>query len=98
MQPQSLKFKAQKLQVDYITLNLKNGKDKIRKIAQFFNRYHRFNSYDQKIGSESKEPYRDLVNSSYKLEMVIVFNANPVNQNPNIKTSLLTLIDNINQS
>ena len=30
-------FESEKLQVDYITLNLKNGKNNTRKIAQFFN-------------------------------------------------------------
>lgn len=69
------------LSVDYITLNLRNGKDNIRKIAQYFNHYHRFNCYscDQKIGFKSKKPYLDLVDPIYKLEMVVVFNANPVN-------------------
>ena len=76
-------FESEKLQVDYITLNLKNGKNNTRKIAQFFNRYHRFNCYscDQKIESKNKEPYLDLLNPRYELEMVFVFNANPVNRN-----------------
>ena len=75
-------FESEKLQVDYITFNLKNGKNKTRKIAQFFNRYHRFNCYyyDQKIGPKNKKPYLDLVNPCYELEMVFVFNANPVNR------------------
>ena len=38
-------FKSEKLQVDYITFNLKNGKKHTQKIAHFFNRYHRFNCY-----------------------------------------------------
>jgi hypothetical protein len=76
-------FKSEKLQVDYITLNLKNGKNNTRKIAQFFNRYHRFKcySYDQKIGPKNKKLYLDLVNPCYELEMVFVFNANPINRN-----------------
>jgi len=76
-------FKSEKLQVDYITFNLKNGKNSTQKIAHFFNRYHRFNCYfyDQKAGSEKKKPYLDIVNPSYELEMVFVFNANPVNRN-----------------
>jgi hypothetical protein len=36
MQPQSLNFQAQQLQVDYITLNLKNGKDKIKGVFILF--------------------------------------------------------------
>ena len=76
-------FESEKLQVDYITFNLKNGKNNIRKIAQFFNREHRFNcySYDQKVGPKNKKPYLDLVNPWYELEMVFVFNNNPVNRN-----------------
>ena len=63
MKQNKYSFESKKLQVDYITFNLKNGKDNIRKIAQFFNRFHRFNCY------------------SYDLEMLFVFNANPVNRN-----------------
>ena len=76
-------FENESLSVDYITLNLKNGKDNIRKIAQFFNCYHRFNCYscDEKIGFKSKKPYLDLVNPRYKFEMVFAFNSNPVNRN-----------------
>ena len=76
-------FELKKLQGDYISLNLKNEKNNTRKIAQFFNHYHRFNCYscDQKIGPKNKKPYLDLVNPRYELEMVFVFNANPVNQN-----------------
>ena len=83
MQQNKLSFESENLVVDYLTLNLKNGKDNIRKIAQFFNRYHRFNCYscDEKIGFKSKKPYLDLVNSRYKLEMVFAFNSNPVNRN-----------------
>ena len=33
-------FEFEKLQVDYITLNLKNEKNNTRKITQFFNRYY----------------------------------------------------------
>ena len=78
-----MNFENESLSVDYITLNLKNGKDNIRKIAQFFNRYYQFNCYscDEKIGFKSKKPYLDLVNPGYKLEMVFVFNSNPVNRN-----------------
>ena len=78
-----MNFVKDSLSVDYITLNLKNGKDNIRKVAQYFNHYHRFNCYscDQKIGFKSKKPYLDLVNPRYKLEMVFVFNSNPVNRN-----------------
>ena len=78
-----MNFENESLSVDYITLNLKNGKDNIRKIAQFFNCYHRFNCYscDEKIGFKSKKPYLDLVNPRYKLEMVFAFNSNPVNRN-----------------
>lgn len=52
-----MNFENESLSVDYITLNLKNGKDNIPKIAQIFNRYHRFNcySYDEKIGFKSKK-------------------------------------------
>ena len=66
-------FKSEKLQVDYITFNLKNGKKHTQNIAHFFNRYHRFNCYfyDQKAGSENKKPYLDIVNPSYELEIVI---------------------------
>jgi len=76
-------FESEKLQVDYITLNLKNGKNNTWKITQFFNRYYRFNCYscDQKIGPKNKKPYLDFVNPSYKLKMVFAFNANPVNRN-----------------
>jgi hypothetical protein len=76
-------FESEKLQVDYITLNLKNGKNNTRKIAQFFSRYYQFNCFscDQKIGTTNKKPYLNLVNPSYKLEMVFLFNANPVNRN-----------------
>lgn len=76
-------FESEKIQVDYITFNLKNGKNNTRKIAQFFNRYHQFNCYfyDQKVGPKNKKPYLDLVNPYYELEMVFVFNANPVNRN-----------------
>ena len=83
MQSQSFNFQSQKLQVDYITLNLKNGKDNTPKIAQYFNTYYRFNCYfyDEKIGSKNKKPYLNLVNPHYQLEIVFVFNANPVNQN-----------------
>ena len=76
-------MQSQKLKVDYITLNLKNGKDNTPKIAQHFNTYHRFNCYfyDQKIGPKNKQPYLNLANLTYQLEIVFVFNANPVNQN-----------------
>ena len=45
-------FESEKLQVDYIIFNLKNGKNNTRKIVPFFNCYHRFDgySYDQNIG------------------------------------------------
>lgn len=78
-----MNFENKSLAVDYITLNLKNGKDNTRKIAQFFNRYHRFNCYscNEKIGFKSKKPYLGLVNPRYKLEMIFVFNSNPVNRN-----------------
>ena len=78
-----MNFVKDSLSVDYITLNLKNGKDNIRKVAQYFNHYHQFNCYscDQKIGFKSKKPYLDFVNPRYKLEMVFVFNSNPVNRN-----------------
>lgn len=78
-----MNFENNSLSVDYITLNLKNGKNNIRKIAPYFYHYHRFNCYscDEKIGFNSKKPYLDLVNLEYKLEMVIVFNSNPVNRN-----------------
>ena len=81
-----MNFENETLSVDYITLNLKNGKDNIRKIAQYFNHSHRFNCYscDEKIGFKSKRPYLDLVNpryKRYKLEMVFAFNSNPVNRN-----------------
>ena len=78
-----MNFENETLSVDYITLNLKNGKDNIRKIAQYFNHSHRFNCYscDQKTGFQSKKPYLDLVNPRSKLEMVFVFNSNPVNRN-----------------
>jgi len=78
-----MNFENESFSVDYITLNLKNGTDNIPKIAQIFNRYRRFNcySYDEKIGFKSKKPYLDLVNPTYKLEMVFVFNSNPVNRN-----------------
>lgn len=72
-----MNFENESLSVDYITLNLKNGKDNILKIAQIFNFY----SYNEKIGFKSKKPYLDLVNPTYKLEMVFVFNFNPVNRN-----------------
>ena len=57
MQSQSFNFQSQQLQVDYITLNLKNGKDNTPKIAQYFNTYHRFNCYfyDEKIGPKNKK-------------------------------------------
>lgn len=78
-----MNFENESLSVDYITLNLKNGKDNIRKIAKYFNHYHLFNCYscDEKIGFKSEKPYLDLVNPRYKLEMVFVFNSNPVNRN-----------------
>lgn len=90
-----MNFENDSLSVDYITLNLKNGKDKdnLRKIAQYFNHYHRFNCYscdhkiedcyswDHKIEFKNKKPYLDLVNPRYKLEMIFVFNSNTFNRN-----------------
>ena len=69
------------LQFDYLTFNLKNAKDNIPNIAKYFNTYHQFNCYfyDQKIGRKNKKPYLNLIPS--ELELVFVFNANPVNQN-----------------
>jgi hypothetical protein len=90
-----MNFENESISVDYITLNLKNGKDNTRKIAQYFNHYHRFNCYscDQKIGFKSKKPYLDLVNPRYKLEMVVVFNSNPVDGIPLVlRPSSTTLI------
>ena len=76
-------FKSEKLQVDYITFNLKNGKNYTQKIAHFFNRYHRFNCYfyDQKVGSENKKPYLEIVYLYYELEMVFGSYSNTVNKN-----------------
>jgi hypothetical protein len=78
-----MNFQNQSLSVDYITLNLKNGKENLLKIMIFFNRYYQFNCYycDEKIGLKSKKPYLNLVNSTYKLEMLFVLNSNPVNRN-----------------
>ena len=78
-----MNFQHQSLLVDYITLTLKNGRENIPKIAKFFNYYHQFNCYscDQKIGFKNKKPYLDLVNPKYKLQMILVFNSNPVNRN-----------------
>jgi len=80
-----MNLENESLSVDYITFNIENGKNNIRKIAQFFNFYHRFNcySYDEKIGFKSKKPYLDLVNVNprYKLKMVFTCNYNPVNWN-----------------
>lgn len=72
-------FESEKLRIDYITLNLKNGKNNIQKIAQFFNCYHQFNCYSYYTKIKSKKSY--LIDPSYKLEMVFVFDANPVNRN-----------------
>lgn len=72
-------FQSHNLQVDYISFNLQNGIDNVPKIAQFFYSYHRFNCYSYYTKIKSKKPY--LTNPSYELEMIVVFNVNPVNRN-----------------
>ena len=75
-------FKNQSVKVDYITLNLKNGKDKTRKIANYLHNNYKFNcySYEEKVGVEDKKPYLGLVSPSHNFEVVFRFNANPVNR------------------
>jgi len=75
-------FESEKLQVDYITFNIKNAVHDVRKIARYFNRIYKFNCYyyDKEIGIKSKKPYTNFTNPSYTLEMVFVFNSNPVNK------------------
>lgn len=75
-------FESEKLQVDYLTFNIKNSVNNVQKIARYFNNVYKFNCYyyDKKLGIKSKKPYNNLTKLSYTLEMVFVFNANPVNK------------------
>lgn len=75
-------FESEKLQVDYLTFNIKNSVNNVQKIARYFNNVYKFNCYyyDKKLGIKSKKPYNNLTKPSYTLEMVFVFNANPVNK------------------
>ena len=75
-------FESEKIKIDYLTFNIKNTEHNLQEIAQFFNCVYKFNCYyyDQKIGIKSKKPYNNFTKPSYTLEMVFVFNANPVNK------------------
>ena len=75
-------FESEKLQVDYLTFNIKNSVNNVQKIARYFNNVYKFNCYyyDNKLGIKSKKPYNNLTKPSHTLEMVFVFNANPVNK------------------
>ena len=69
-------FKNQSIEVDYITLNLKNGKDKTTKIANYLYNNYKFNcySYEKKVGIKDKKSYLGLVSSSHNFEVVFKFN------------------------
>lgn len=72
-----MNFENQSLSVDYIMLNLKNRKENIQKITQFFNSCHCY-SCCEKIKFKSKKPYLDFINPRYKFEMVVALNSNSV--------------------
>ena len=57
-------FELEKIKVDYFTFNIKNTEHDLQKIAQFFNRVYKFNSYyyDKKIKINNKNPYFNFTN------------------------------------
>jgi hypothetical protein len=71
-------FQSEKLIVDYISFNLRDGKNNLEKLSQFFHRYYQFNCYQLMHENGKKKPY--LVDPSYKFEVVFRFNVNPVNK------------------
>ena len=38
-------FESEKLQVDYLTFNIKNSVNNVQKIARYFNNVYKFNCY-----------------------------------------------------
>jgi len=57
-------FELEKIKVDYFTFNIRNTEHDLQKIAQFFNRVYKFNSYyyDKKIKIKNKNAYFNFTN------------------------------------
>lgn len=56
-------FESEKLQVDYLTFNIKNSVNNVQKIARYFNNIYKFNCYyyDKKLGIKSKKSVHFMV-------------------------------------
>jgi hypothetical protein len=77
MKENKFNFTSEKLSVDYLTFNIKNGRNKIEELSQFFNSYYQFNSYLYDHKTERLEPF--LVNGqAYKLTFAL--NHSPTNK------------------
>lgn len=74
-------FKSQKLKIDYLTFNIRNSVKNVQKIAYYFH-CNKFNCYyyDKKSQIHGKKSFKNFTKPSYTLEMIFVFNANPVNR------------------
>lgn len=70
-------FQSQNIDVDYVTLNLRNGKNNFTKFAQYFHSNYQFNCdfFYNKTGITKSY----LVNPYYQHRMVIVFNIDHTN-------------------
>lgn len=72
MEQKNFSFQSQNLTVDYITLNLRNGKNQITEIANIFNFFYSFNCYifdnNKKYAKKQKIIFN---NGAYELTFII---------------------------
>ena len=73
-------FKSQSIEVDYITFNVRNGKNQIEEIAKIFNSQYYFNSYIFNNNQKHLKKQKLIVNNQ-PYNMVFVINSSQYRSN-----------------